>query len=307
MSPDASLQTSLARSPRLRTWARGLCLGFGVAIIAACGLVNDLELEAPAFDRPPMLECYLTPGQPFRLLLTRSTGLLDSLELDNNQYLENLLVDSAQVFVRYGSTRVELKGGFSFDPRFRQGFNYSSKTKVPANYTDSFYLEVLLADGSSITGATKLLPAVAYDSIRLELDEEALRRGDSLARVLAYFADPNPDRIDRFHQLLTRKEQGAAAEQDFFLSDEFNSGTSLRTVSLYRFAPGKTVTVLTAHVDIEFERYFTSLQLAIASNGNPFAQPSSLMGNLRGEGTGAGALGIFTSYAYTLRDVAIFR
>lgn len=280
-------------------------LALATASLAGCGLVRDVELELPGFDAPPFLECYLTPGEPYRLLLTRTASIFDTIDADTARFLENLTLDGARVTVEHAGQTVVLDNAYALDERTSQAFNYTARERVPHNYRDSFRLTVELPDGGLIRAATLLLPAVPNDSVLTEYDGARLERGDSLARVRTYFTDPDAGRVNRFHHLLTVGQRGRPAERDFVFADEFNAGLTIGTVSFYRFAPRDTVRVVTAHVDAVFERYLTSLQLSLASNGNPFAQASPVIGNLRGTGSGEGALGIFTSYDYNEEAVAI--
>ena len=278
-----------------------------LALAVGCDLQRDIDVAFPNYDAPPVLECYLTPGEPFRLLLTRSEPIAAPIPTEAGDLLTELLLDSAVVTIAYRDTAVLLENVFTLDPAFRQGFNYVSEVLVPREFRDSFRLTVDLPGGGTIRAATRLLPAIPNDSTVVEFDAERLKRGDSLARVRTFFSDPEPERVNRFHHVLLEADLKRASEQDAVFTDEFHAGGALGTVSLYRFAPGTPLLVVTAHVDAVFERYERSNKLARASNGNPYAQPSPLIGNLHGEGAGAGALGIFTAYGRYVEEVEVPR
>ena len=269
-------------------------------LTVACGLERDIELALPEYEPQPAVEAYLTPGEPFRMLVTRTSGFFDPLEIDSSRFLENLLYEDLRVVIRYGDEEVVLPNRPSLDFDNVLAYNYTSDAVVPANYTDSFYLELTLPDGRSSTAATKLLPPVPIDSSVVEYRDPL--DADSLARIFTYITDPDPDRVNRFRRLLTYAPVDSSELQDFVFTDEQSDQPSIPVGTIYYFSPGDTIYIYNAHVDEAFEKYLFSVQLAEQSNGNPFAQPSTLLSNLSGE---ANATGIFTSYAYVVDTVIV--
>ncbi len=73
---------------------------FAVLILVSCNLTRDVDIELPEYDRQPVVECYLEPGKPFRLLLTRSYAFFDEFGLDSN-FLQNTLYGGAVVTISY--------------------------------------------------------------------------------------------------------------------------------------------------------------------------------------------------------------
>lgn len=268
----------------------------------SCGLTQDIELELPAYESQPVVEAYLTPGQPFAILLTKSSGFFDPLEIDNQQYLENLLLDSAQVVISYGTERIELQNQIFFNPFTAQVFNYVAPRFVPANYVDSFFLEIILPNEKVIKGATKILRPVPIDSNVVEYPERIV--GDTTARIFTYITDPDPTPgiVNRFRRILTYSPLDSTALQDFVFTDELADQAVIPIGTIFFFNPGDTVYLFNAHVDESFDKYLLSVQLAEQSNGNPFSQPSSLIGNVSGS---ANPVGIFTGYAYVTDTLII--
>ena len=70
----------------------------GISFLASCNLTNDVNIELPAYDQQPVVECYLEPGKPFRLLLTKSYAYFDPLGLDSS-FLEKTLLSNALVTI----------------------------------------------------------------------------------------------------------------------------------------------------------------------------------------------------------------
>ena len=303
MDPAPTKPTQPGNPPRRGATAARIALAAGLLVaLAGCGLEQDIDLELPPYEPQPAVEAYLRPGDFFSLLITRSSGFFDPLEIEGERFLENLLLDSAEVTIRWADQSVELVNQVVFDPRTGQVYNYVAPELVPENYVDSFYLDARLADGTTITGATKLLPPVRLDSAVVEFRDGLGAGDDTLARIFAYVTDPDPALTNRFHRILTYSPQDSSTLQDFVFTDEFTDQPSIPVGTVYFFEPGDTVYAFTTHVDADFEEYLLSVQLAEASNGNPFAQPSGLLSNVRGS---ADPVGIFTTYAVEVDTVFV--
>jgi hypothetical protein len=50
-------------------------------VFASCDLEKEIELELPEYERQTVVECYLEPGLPFTLLLTKSDGFFSSYQI----------------------------------------------------------------------------------------------------------------------------------------------------------------------------------------------------------------------------------
>ena len=128
--------------------------------------------------------------------------------------------------------------------------------------------------------------------------------GERLASLTTYLVDPDVGSVNHFRKTVTYAPLDSSIVQDFVFNDELADQARLSTGTDFEFAAGDTLYVILAHVDETYERYATSVVAAVASNGNPFAQPSPILGNVRGTG-GADPLGIFTGYAYVLERVIV--
>ena len=291
----------------MRHAAHTLWLSFATALpgllLPACSLERDFDVELPPYEAQPAVETYLTPGEPFRVLLTRSAGFFDSIPLDDQELLAEILLSGASVRIAYGEEEVVLAEAFGADVTTGLLFNYAASRPVPANYVDSFRLEVDLPDGGGIRAETLILPPVPIEANVFEYGpgEEA---GERRASLTTYLVDPDPTRVDRFRKTLTYDPLDSAIVQDFVFNDELADQARLSTGTDYEFSAGDTLYVFVTHVDAAYERYAVSLLAAVASNGNPFAQPSPILGNVRGVG-GVEPLGIFTGYDYVLERLVV--
>ncbi|MFZ4559996.1 MAG: DUF4249 domain-containing protein [Saprospiraceae bacterium] len=257
----------------------------------ACNLEKEIEIELPDYAGQLALECYLEPGKPYRLTLTRSTAYFDLLPGKPDSvlaYLQGILVNGAQVNIRQGNKTIKLANRLAVDPESQHFYNYFSPELVPLDTVQPFYLDILTADGKTIQASARVPVRVAIDSVVVEFKEK-----DTLARALTYFTD-RPGETNYYRRVLHRGNLNRIPEQDFssddrFVQDVFVFGTG------YDFAEGDTLINTIYHLEEPYFRYLQSVQGAVSSNGNPFAQPSTILSNLKGT---ANAIGIFTGLQY---------
>ena len=254
--------------------------------LAACNLTQDVDIELPDYAGQPVVECYLEPGQPFRLLLTNSYGFFDPFGLDSN-FLDKTLLQGALVTISYDGTTDTLANTLipTFSP-FKI-YNYNSSSVVPSTVGTTFNLNIVLLNGTNITGQTTMLPKVPIDSIVLEWSET----NDTSARVLTYITDDLS--MDNFYRrLLNYASLDSVPEQDFLVSDRLNTTNKVVFGTGYDLVEGDTVINSILHIEEAYYNYYESVLLAIQGNQNPFAQPSPIKSNVKGTGN---PLGIFTT------------
>jgi hypothetical protein len=263
----------------------------GLFSLNACGnLEKEILVELPDYDSQVVLECYLEPGRPFRLLLTKSASYFAPFPTQNDQFLENLLEQDAEVVIRYNGEEIVLANQLSFDPETGKLYNYSSSSLVPENYDQDFVLDVTTQTGQSIGAITRILPVVPIDSIVVLFDEEI----DTLARTDTYLTD-DPQSANFYRRSVHLGTLETEPEQDFATDDEFLDSEKFFFGTAFDYAVGDTLIFTIYHIDQAYFRFFSSVQQAVFSNGNPFGQPSPVISNL--EGT-ADAIGIFTGLSY---------
>ncbi|GJM31461.1 MAG: hypothetical protein DHS20C18_04620 [Saprospiraceae bacterium] len=266
--------------------------------LAACNLEQDIEITFPEAENRVVVECYLEANRPFNMLITTTAGYFDPFPTTDNQFLENILVDSAQVIIRHKGIQYGLANQVVFDFSSRQVFNYHSSQLVPADFDSDFELDIVLPDGSTITGVTHILPAVPLDSVVVEFKSPT----DTLARVLTYFTDiPNQDNY--YRRMLHESSLDSLPEQDFVVDDRFVEDSYVFGTN-YDFVVGDTIFNTIFHLTKDHYNFLQSVENATNANGNPFAQPSPLISNL--EGT-AKATGVFTGLNYVRNRMVIER
>lgn len=259
-----------------------------IFVFTACNLEQEIEIELPAYQSQYVVECYLEPGQPFTLLLTRSDAYFNPFPIEENQFLENILVEGATVTIKYKDETVVLDNGLFFDPVTLKLFNYGSQVVVPEDYEAVFELSIQTPEGETFTSTTQLLPKVPIDSIVVQFNET-----DTLARVLTYLTDDR-NQSNYYRRMLHQTTLDSIPQQDFPVSDRISESETIVFGTAYDYAVGDTVINSIFHITQEYYDFLISVQGAIGSNGNPFAQPGRILSNVEGA---SNPLGIFTGIA----------
>lgn len=267
-----------------------LTLGLG-----ACNLTRDVEVELPDYERQPVVECYLEPGKPFRLLLSQSYSFFDPLGLDSS-FLNKTLLQGATVKISYNGESVTLPNQFSFEPGPLKLFNYTATQLVPATPGIEYTLDITLSDGNTITGKTIMLSPVPIDSVPVQFNPQVPDK----ARTLMYATD-DLSTADFYRRMLHISSLDSLAEQDFITSDRLSTNATVAFGTGYDFVVGDTVINSLFHITEDYYNYIESVQLAVVSAGNPFAQPSPIKSNVTGS---SNPIGIFTCLVYE-RDMRV--
>jgi hypothetical protein len=271
---------------------------FPLAVLAfvACNLSKEVDVELPEYETQPVVECYLEPGKPFRLLLTQSFPFFDPFGLDSN-FFQKVLLQEAIVTISYIGQTDTLHNNFSLDPSPLKVFNYTGLNMVPATSGVEYTLNIILPDkGGTITGTTLMLPLVPIDSNVVEF----LQPGDTIARVITYLTDDSNTR-NYYRRLLNYYSLDSVPEQDFLADDRVLTSSKLAFGTGYELGEGDTIYNTVCHIEKDYYDYYESVQLAFYGNLNPFAQPSPIKSNVTGS---ANPLGIFTCLLYD-RDTTV--
>ncbi|MBL7784249.1 MAG: DUF4249 domain-containing protein [Saprospiraceae bacterium] len=267
----------------------------GLVFLAACNLTKDVDINLPDYDRQPVVECYLEPGKPFRLLLTQSYSFFDPFGLDSS-FLNKTLLQGALVTISYNGQTDTLVNQLAFESNPVKIFNYVGSKIVPATVGVDYVLNITLENGSTITGQTSMLPPVPIDSVVVTWSPES----DTLARVLTYITD-DLSKPNYYRRMLHYSSLDSFPEQDFLVNDRISTNALIAFGTGYELTRGDTVFNTIFHITKDYSDYVESYQLAIAGSGNPFAQPSRIKSNVSGN---ANPLGIFTCLVYD-RDTTI--
>lgn len=263
----------------------------------SCDLEKEIEIQLPDYEPSLVVECYLEPDQPFALLLTDSDPYFEAFPDLTDDFLDAILVDSAEVEILHNGTIYSLQNQLYFDPVKQKIFNYYLPVSVPYDTAHPFELRIITKDGRTVEASTKLLPRILIDSVVVEFQEN-----DTLARVLTYFTDP-PASNNYYRRMLHEGSLDSVARQDFPTDDRIFEGDVVFGTT-FDFSEGTIVFNTLYHIDEDYYRFLESVNGAINASINPFAQPSSIISNVSGTGT---PIGIFTGLIYDRKETLIKR
>jgi len=269
-----------------------------IFLFGACNLEQEIELELPEYDSQKVVECYLEPGQPFNLLLTRSSGYFDEFGTLDDDFLENTLEEGAEISIKYGVETIVLENELTFDFLTGKIYNYNSESLVPMDFDTEFSLEITTSTGELITAQTRIIPQTPIDSLVIEFEPNTMV--DTAARVLTYATD-DVNNANYYRRILSTGAN-EVVDQDFVVNDELLESALSVFGTGYDFNPGDTVTATFIQISEEYYRFKNSVDGSVDSNGNPFGQPGVIVSNVEGE---ADPIGIFTGFVRDRKQVII--
>lgn len=262
--------------------------GFGplllLFLLAGCNLEKDIEVNLPAYQSQMVVECYLQPGEPYRLTLVESSRYLDLPELK--------LVNDALVTISYNGVPDTLKFAPFLDEATGKYFTHSSPKIMRGQLGDVFTLAIADQQGRLLTGSTTVLPVVKIDTVEFKFNDK------QEALIIARFQDPAA-RADFYRFAVHKDSLSRRAEVDYASPDELNNGQPFVFGTGYDFSPGDSVIVTLHHLDEAFYDFQQSVEDARSANGNPFAQPG------RVKSTVQGGLGVFTNIVFDRKELVV--
>lgn len=263
----------------------------------SCNLEKEVDIELPAYEPRYVVECYLEPGKPITLLLSRSAPYFEPFPDINQDFLDNILVDSADVSIIYNGVEIPLENRLILNPLTLKVFNYYAPVNVPYDTVNPFELRIMDRAGQMISATTRILPVVPIDSLVVQFAEN-----DTLARVLTYITD-DPAESNYYRRMMHKGSLDSLAIQDFAADDRLAEGV-IAFGTGFNYAVGDTLIATIFHIDKAYHDFLESLSDAAGANGNPFAQPSPVISELGGT---ADAIGIFTGLSYVRKTIVVSR
>ena len=294
---------------KLITWAF-LCL-----MLSACdSFEKELNIALPEVERQLVVECYLRPNQPFRVLVTETKGYFDDLN-------ECPMVKGALVIMEYGEHRDTLSEApylgecTLMNPNFipfldnerTRFYNYGSQTICPLDYDTEFKLYVYDSLGQrSAYASTKIKPIIPIDSVAIR----SIARTDSLALHIVATDNIHEENYYRLqvhrNSIFDRNASGmgvfnvlkGSIYSSLIADNALNGNSTMVFNTDYVLKRGNRAIISFYHLSKAHYDYIRSMRESQNANGNPFAQPPSLVTNIQG------GLGIFTAislYRDTIR------
>ncbi len=262
--------------------------------LLSCNKSRSIDIDLPEYKKQLVVECYLEPGKPYRLLLTESVSYFDVPSIPQ--------VQDAVVTITFKGQTDTLKHVYITlgNPDSTKLFNFYLDKIVPEVYNEPFRLHITDGKGRRITAETMLLPPVKADTIRYVF-EEMDSTGYAITEIDTKIAGN-----DYFRFLLLDQQAGSTTlAQDIYFDANLTTTSpylikhngvilikSKNRISRFPTVSGRQFINL-YHVEEAYYKYLKSVSDSKTANGNPFAQPPGLKTNVEG------GLGIFTGLSLT--------
>lgn len=270
-----------------------------MSFLSACNLEKEVEIDLPDYTVQPVVECYLEPGKPPVLLLTKSADFFAPFDTSLGQFVQNILLEGATAVVKYGSITDTLRNDIYIDTESTRFYNYVGSELIPYAPGTQFDLSITLPDGNTIASSCVMPVRTLIDSLVVEWSPTR----DTLARILTYITD-DPNTTNYWRRILNYGSlTDSLPDQDFLVRDNINTTSKIAFGTGYELKEGDTVYNSIFSITEAYLNYVESVQLAVFGNQNPFASPSPIKSNVTGT---SNPLGIFTPLIYD-RKITVVR
>lgn len=251
----------------------------------SCSNEKVIEVDLPEYESQMVVECYLEPGKPLRLLLQESVSYFQEPELP--------LVEDALVIISHDGQSDTLTNDFAFDFEDEKFYNYAAPD-VTVPYAPGTVYELYIRDqlGRELTGRTVIMDTVAIRPIEIAPDTSG-----EYSLTIRWPDVPNVENYYRF--TLHRDTLATGLDIDFLLDDRVGDGDDFVISTFFFLDPGDSVICSVYHIEESYWRYLITTEDAADSNGNPFAQPGNILSNVEG------GIGIFSGLTFTRRTLVI--
>ncbi|MFI5149960.1 MAG: DUF4249 domain-containing protein [Bacteroidia bacterium] len=273
---------------------------------------KNISINLPPPPNQVVIEGHIETGQGAFVVVTRNSAYF--APLDSNA-VRNAIISTATVIVSDGIHTDTLPFITDLIPRD----NYLYTTYIPLYYKKALptvigqpggtYNLVVLADGKRFTSTTTMpSPPVNLDSVWFKLQPPS----DSLGFIWGHLKDPAG--IQNYYRWYARRLHkdkryfatiGSAFNDKFIDGQAFNfaydrgmepnsNAPDDKNAEAGYFKIKDTVVVKFCSIDRATYDFYTSYEVAAASNGNPFGAPSNVKTNIQG-----GGLGVWAGFSTT--------
>lgn len=264
---------------------RLMCLLLACGFVLGCSSEKVIEVDLPPYESQMVVECYLQPGKPLALTLFESVSYFSPPSLP---FIEGALVE-----ITIDGQADTLDNGVLRDLETGKLATYFSTNGV-LPYSPGSNVELYIRDslGREMRGQTTLMDSVDLDPILVDFDDS----GE--ARLTFSWPDVVGERS--FYLLtLNRDSLTGKLAFDIALDDRIGDGEDFLLSTFYFLDPGDSVVATLYHIDESYWSYLNSVEDAQSSNGNPFAQPATILSNVEG------GIGIFSNHALVRRGFRV--
>ncbi len=269
-----------------------------LSLFSAC--TEEINVTLPNSDKKIVIEGNIENGKFAEVIITRTIPLFSSV---GNTSPSDFYVLDARVYVSNGIITDTL--AITIDSATSLGVVYKGSTiiGIPGQ---SYSLRVVASDGNEYTATTSIPFPVALDSVWwMPAPPE-----DSLGYANAHLTDPSglgnnyrwlakrPSKDRRYiasygatfdDKLINGKSFDFAYTKGYDPTDSQNTPDNDSDEERYYYRKTDTIYIKFVSIDRASKDFYTTFEAALSSNGNPFASPTTIIGNISNDGLGVWA------------------
>lgn len=271
-----------------------------IAIAAFSACTEPLDVKLPNSDKKIVIEGVIENGKFAEVIITRTIALFSSV---SGTTASDLYVLDATVYVSNGSITDTLT--LMIDSSSALGLVYKGSSIIGVS-GQNYSLRVVAADGNVYTATTSIPYPVALDSVWwMPAPPE-----DTLGYANAHLTDPTglgnnyrwyakrPTKDRRYiapygatfdDKLIDGYGFDFAYTKGYDPTDNTNSALADSDLERNYYRNTDTIYIKFCSLDRASKDFYTTFDAALSSNGNPFASPTTILGNIDN-----GALGVWS-------------
>ena len=278
-------------------------------ILSGCEKNIDFDLHQSA--EVLVVDASIENGKPPIVILTKSFGFFIQV---SPELLSNSFIHEAEVYISNGSLQHQLKeysvdslGGYKI-------YFYSIDTSNGPGFVgelDNTY-QLKINTGGKEYDATTTIPALVKKPDSLWWKTAPFNEDTNKVVITTRVTDPPG--LGNYIRYYTQKNNGPFLPgENSVYDDQFVDGSTyaipvepgvdrnnkIKYEDNY-FRRGDTVTLKMCNIDRATYKFWSSMEFAYQGNGNPFASPVKVIGNISG-----GALGAFCGYGAVYKTIIV--
>ncbi|MFI5163813.1 MAG: DUF4249 family protein [Bacteroidia bacterium] len=309
-------------------------LASGFWLFSSCQ--KAITVKLPAAVQKICVDGRIEPGVPPYVILTHNMPYFGPTDVNS---LQNMFIHGAVIKISNGTTTVMLTEYCSkslpdsllpviasftgVDTASLKLFDYCIYTTLNTavwGAVGKTYNLTISTDGKNLTSSTTILTPIPLDRTWYKYSKTN-KAGDSLGFVYAHLSDP-PQEGNAYRWLAMRKgkDQSFVSPPGSAFDDKFINGQSFdfayergsvpnstapddNNEERGYFKKGDTVIVKFCTIEHTVYDFFRQVDVAIYSQGNPFAAPTSVPSNVY---PSSDALGVWCGYGVS-KDTVVFK
>ncbi|MEX1188242.1 MAG: DUF4249 domain-containing protein [Bacteroidia bacterium] len=273
-----------------------------ILLVVACE--REIEIDLPNNQNLIVVEGSIEAGQAPVILITRNRGFFESFPTDLQSFVEEFVIQDAEVIISDGIQTETLELTLDF---VNYPFFYYTGNLITGQAGRTYSLEIR-AEGQLLTSSTTIPGTVSIDSSWFELNPFDVNE-DSLG--VSFVSIMDPDTFGNAYRMFAKRNSettffpvpGSSFNDDFVNGQRvtFFSGRSEQPfATTIGFDPDEFFYKLEDTIFLKFATigrkeydFYSTLDAAINSNGNPFASPTLVQSNI------SGGLGVWVGMSVT--------